>query len=175
MDINIILHLYPGPLFVLLLCIVFIQYHKEHQYPICSYILKHITCVKPSPRTSGNVMKMISLWTKNSGTSLMWKWWLLYISHFMYFYVWWFTGMQPLYNKRHLYIFHLCHSFYITHPPWFDIIVLDETAHIPYKHSSLLFTCSLSHEIWHALTLNYNWVFNMYKELEVKAVQIVDK
>jgi hypothetical protein len=51
---------------------VLFQYHEEHQYPICGHILKHITCVEPSPGLSGNVM--ISLASKNSGASLTSNW-----------------------------------------------------------------------------------------------------
>jgi hypothetical protein len=58
---------------------VLFQYY-EHQYPTRSQILKPITCVKPSPRLSGNAMQMISLASENSGASLTSKWGLLYVS-----------------------------------------------------------------------------------------------
>jgi hypothetical protein len=49
---------------------VLFQCHEKHQYPIRGRILKHVTCVEPSPGLSGNVMQVINLASKNSGASL---------------------------------------------------------------------------------------------------------
>jgi hypothetical protein len=49
---------------------VLFQYYDEHQNSIRIQILKLITWVKPCPGLPGNVMQMISLASKNSGTSL---------------------------------------------------------------------------------------------------------
>jgi hypothetical protein len=56
---------------------------------------EHITCIETSPGLTGNVMKMISLASKNSGASLTSKWRLLFASCFTRFrYTWRPTGMK---------------------------------------------------------------------------------
>jgi hypothetical protein len=45
------------------------QYHDEHQYSISGQIIKAVTCIESSPGLSGNVMRMISLTSNNSGAS----------------------------------------------------------------------------------------------------------
>jgi hypothetical protein len=59
---------------------------------------EHITCVKTSPGLSGNVIKIISLASKNSGASVTSKWRLLYVSRFTRF----------RYTRRHTGIKHPC-------------------------------------------------------------------
>jgi hypothetical protein len=64
---------------------VLFQFYEKHQYPIRGQILKPPAWDEPSSGLLGNVMQMISLTSKNSGTSLTLKWRLLYVFRFTRF------------------------------------------------------------------------------------------
>jgi hypothetical protein len=81
--------------YALSLSTVLFNCHEGHQYLIRGRIIKPVTCVEPFPSSSGNVMQMMILASKNSGSSLTSKWRLLLLSCFMRFhYTRRFAGTQ---------------------------------------------------------------------------------